>query len=127
LKTILVYSVIPTLFGVLAVFIWANNKINSVIKSYQKKIEVPLQEIQELNRVGIDLYQFSLNELTLPQNKQYVLEKAIAIYKLDQLFVKNYLNLLKDNKALQKLNAELENNLKIAQEVLERYKKPQKK
>ncbi len=122
IRIFLTFTIIPVLISILVTLLWANSKIKSLQANYEQKLEVPLEEMEKLNRIGMKLHQF-VSELKDKENKKLVIRKAIEIYKLDSELVKKYLKILKESKTLKQLHTNIEKNLSEAEKVLERLNK----
>lgn len=99
-----------------------------VKKSYETRIEVPVEDLMALHRTITSVYQLSLN-LNNPENKQAFLSKTIELYKLNSKLVQNYLKFVKEEKAykmLNKVQSGIDKDTNSAQEVLEKIKLLQK-
>lgn len=128
IKNILVYTLVPSLLVAVVVLTWAINKIKMVKKSYETRIEVPVEDLMALHRTITSVYQLSLN-LNNPENKQAFLSKTIELYKLNSKLVQNYLKFVKEEKAykmLNKVQSGIDKDTNSAQEVLEKIKLLQK-
>ncbi len=122
IRLFLTFTVIPVLISIVVVLFWANGKIKALRANYEKKLEIPVKEMEELNRIAMKLQQFSV-DLQNIENKKFIIEKAIQIYRIDMELVQKYLQILKENKTLKGLQNIVEKNLNHANEALNRLNK----
>ncbi|MFN7182182.1 MAG: hypothetical protein ACK4NF_05850 [Planctomycetota bacterium] len=119
IRILLTFTVIPVLISVLAVLFWANSKIKSMHANYEKKLNVPVEEMEKLNRIATNLYQFSA-QLQNTDNKKFLIENAIEIYTVDNALVQKYLDILKESRVLKAIKTNVGQNLNEAYETLKR-------